>query len=243
MGRCIIFEALVKRLHRSVCGSLVKVGAITIGQAPRDDVMLEIKQLTGSTINFIECGALDDLSLNQVQELAPQNDDYLLVTRMRDGSAVTLAKKHIIPRLRECMHKLETEDVALVIMLCTGILPDLGATKLVVKPDRLLEQMVKAILETGTIGVITPLQDQIIQTCRKWERLGLHVVADHALPYSTEDQVTAAALRLANAEVDLIVLDCIGFNETMKRIVRHVTQKPVLLPRTLLARTVLELVA
>jgi protein AroM len=203
--------------------------------------MPEIKQLTGSTINYMECGALDGLTLTQIQELAPQSDDYLLVTRMRDGSSVTLAKKHIIPRLRECIRRVEAENVEVIIMLCTGIFPDLRTTKLMIKPDRLLEETVKAILETGTIGVITPLQDQICQTCTKWERLGLHVVVDHALPYSTDDQITAAAQRLANAEIDLIVLDCIGFTTTMKRIVRQVTQKPVLLPRTLLARTILEL--
>ncbi|UCH38220.1 MAG: AroM family protein [Candidatus Bathyarchaeota archaeon] len=222
---------------------MVTVGAITIGQSPRDDVMPEIKQLTGPTINYIECGALDGLTLTQIQELAPQSDDYLLVTRMRDGSSVTLAKKHIIPRLRECIRRVEAENVEVIIMLCTGIFPDLRTTKLMIKPDRLLEETVKAILETGTIGVITPLQDQICQTCTKWERLGLHVVVDHALPYSTSDQVTAAAQRLANAEIDLIVLDCIGFTTTMKRIVRQVTQKPVILPRTLLARTILELLA
>jgi protein AroM len=243
MDRCIIFEASLKQSYSGVGESLVKVGAITIGQSPRDDVIPEIKQVTGSTIDFIECGALDGLSLNHVKQLAPQTGDYLLVTRMRDGTAVTLAKKHIVPRLRECVLKLEAEGAEVVIMLCTGIFPDLAVTKLVLKPDRLLEQTVKAILDKGTIGVITPLQDQIIQTRRKWERFGFHVIVDHALPYATENQVTAAALRLAKTKVDLIVLDCIGFNNMMKRVVRHLTQKPVLLPRTLLARMILELVA
>ena len=41
--------------------------------------------------------------------------------------------------------------------------------------------------------------------------------------------------------VDLIVLDCIGFTKEMKRMFAEFTGKPVILPRTLLARVVSEM--
>jgi protein AroM len=42
--------------------------------------------------------------------------------------------------------------------------------------------------------------------------------------------------------VDLIVLDCLGFNKKTKSIFREVTGKPVLLPRTLVARIAREII-
>lgn len=222
---------------------MVRVGAVTIGQSPRDDVIPEIKEITGPNVEFVECGALDGLSLEQVRRLAPKAGDYVLVTRMRDGMSVTLAERHIILKLRECVQKLEKAKVDLVAMLCTGVFPELRSRKLILRPDRLLEQTVRAMIEKGTIGVVTPTEEQITQAHAKWKRLGLNVIVDHALPYATEEQVTAVARRLAKTEVDLIVLDCIGFNTMMKKTVRDITKKPVILPRTLLARAISELVA
>jgi protein AroM len=71
----------------------------------------------------------------------------------------------------------------------------------------------------------------------KWQKTGLELVLDAASPYTgTEVDFRAAARRLAARNVDLIVLDCIGFTGEMKRIIREESGKPVILPRTLLGR-------
>ena len=128
-------------------------------------------------------------------------------------------------------------------MLCTGVFPEFDTKKLILRPDKLLEKMVDAIIEKGTLGILTPIQEQVLQTRRKWEtgKPKLKVVVEHALPYATADQVTAAAEELSKREVDLTVLDCIGYNKAMKKIVREVTGRPAILPRTILARTISEL--
>ena len=69
------------------------------------------------------------------------------------------------------------------------------------------------------------------------------MIVNDALPYSKKNQVIEVAKRFVKNDVDLIILDCIGFNKKMKKIVYDITKKPVILPRTLLARTILELVA
>ncbi|WP_342788308.1 AroM family protein, partial [Desulfurococcus sp.] len=43
-----------------------RVGLITIGQSPRVDVVSEIKDILGSEIEILECGALDDLAREQI---------------------------------------------------------------------------------------------------------------------------------------------------------------------------------
>jgi protein AroM len=221
---------------------MTKIGTITIGQSPREDIIPEMKKILGSAIVIVESGALDGFSLQDVQQFAPSDDDHVVVSRMRDGTAVTLAKKHVTFRLQHCIHRLEKKGVDLIALLGTAIFPELISTKLIIRPGNLLQQIVTALIETGTIGVVTPLKAQRAQTRIKWERLKVNVVVDYALPYATEDQVLAVARRLAKANVDLIVLDCIGFNLAMKRRIRAITEKPTLLPITLLARTIAELV-
>ena len=80
-----------------------KIGMITIGQSPRDDVVPDIKRFLGPGIEVLEAGALDGLSIEDVENMSPKNGDYMLVTRMRDGAQVTIGKSHILSRMQECI--------------------------------------------------------------------------------------------------------------------------------------------
>lgn len=66
---------------------LKRVGFITIGQAPRNDIMKELYPLLGHEIEIIEKGALDEISINEIKDLKPEKDDFPLITRLRDGSS------------------------------------------------------------------------------------------------------------------------------------------------------------
>ena len=46
---------------------------------------------------------------------------------------------------------------------------------------------------------------------------------------------------MKDMEADLVVLDCIGYTQEMKRMFEEKTGKMIVLPRTLLARVVSEL--
>ena len=49
----------------------MKIGLITIGQSPRVDVVPEMVQILGD-VDIIECGALDNLTAEEIQKLAPK---------------------------------------------------------------------------------------------------------------------------------------------------------------------------
>ena len=49
--------------------------------------------------------------------------------------------------------------------------------------------------------------------------------------------------QIAALDVDLVVMDCIGYTVAMKEKVRQLSGKPVLLSRTLAARTAMELLS
>lgn len=222
---------------------MVRIGAITVGQSPRDDVIPEIKEVTGPQVEIVECGALDNLSLEEVGQFAPRPKEDILISRMRDGTPVTVSKSSIIPKMNECIKRLESFDVDVIAILCTDFFSELVSRKIILRPGKLLENLVKAVIEDGTLGVITPLKGQIPQMLEKWNRSGLNVVLGHCSPYSESANIEDVGFELEKKGVDLIVLDCMGYNIAMRRKIRDTTRKPVLLPRTVLARTIIELTA
>ena len=63
-----------------------KVGAITIGQAPRTDVTKDILPLLGEEVELIQAGGLDGLTREEIQAFAPGPDDYVLISRLQDAA-------------------------------------------------------------------------------------------------------------------------------------------------------------
>ncbi|WP_347354356.1 AroM family protein [Acetoanaerobium noterae] len=102
-----------------------KLGAITIGQSPRDDVIPEMIELLGDDIEVLQAGALDGLTLEEIEKFTPEKGDYVLVSKLRDGSSVKFAERHILPRLQECIDKLENEGADIILFICTGVFPDI----------------------------------------------------------------------------------------------------------------------
>ena len=221
----------------------MKIGVVTIGQSPRDDIIPEIREVLGPEVEIVERGALDGLSLKEVNEFYQGEAGQTLITRMKDGTEVKITKKHIVPRMKNCILELEGKGVEISILLCTEDFPEIESQKILLRPDRVLQSMVKAILKKGKLGVIIPSLDQIQATKKKWDSTGFSVVVGAISPYTgTEKEIIEIANKFKNLKVDLIILDCIGFNRMTKVVFRDVTKKPVLLPRTIIGRIAREIV-
>ncbi len=221
----------------------MKLGVVTIGQSPRDDITPEIREVLGSEVEIVEKGALDGLSLKDVNDFYPGPTDHILVTRMKDGTEVKIAEKHIITRMNNRISELEGKGVEISILLCTGEFPEIESKKILLQPDRILQGMVRAVLEKGKLCVIVPSPDQIQAMEKKYDDTNFDVVSGAVFPYTgTEKELIETANKIMNLKVDLIILDCIGFNRRTKSIFRDITKKPVLLPRTVIGRIVREIV-
>ena len=57
----------------------MKIGAITIGQAPRTDVTADILRIFDDSLELVQAGGLDGLTKEEIAEFAPGKDDYVLV--------------------------------------------------------------------------------------------------------------------------------------------------------------------
>ena len=219
-----------------------KIGMITIGQSPRIDIVPEMKGILGPEIEVLEAGTLDGLSSEEIQDMAPSSGDYILVTLLRNGTPVTIGKRHILLRMQNCINDLTKKGAELIILLCTGEFPEFVSKKITLRPDRLVNGIVRGLLTEGTLGVVVPLLEQIPQQGPKWAAPDLKVIIENATPYGTNEEITRVAEKLAGHSVDLIALDCIGYNLEMKETIREITGKPVILARSILARAANELI-
>lgn len=220
----------------------MKIGAITIGQAPRTDVTGDIMGIFNNKIELLQRGGLDGLTAAQIAEFKPESGDYVLVSRLTDGSSVTFAERFILPRLQECIRELEAEGVRLIMFFCTGDFPDSLTSQVpLVYPCDILNRVAPLLTRRSNIVTVTPSPLQVEQCEKKWARFVDRVKAVPASPYGPWEELERAAEKIAEMDADLVVLDCIGFTREMKNMFARKTGKLVVLPRTLLARVISEL--
>jgi protein AroM len=222
---------------------MTRVGLITVGQAPRSDVVPDMVEILGTDIDVVQAGALDGLSRERIAMLAPEGDDEILVTRMADGSAVFVGKTKMIPLVEARIAALEAKGTVLNVLLCTGEFPRLRATRPLLEPQPLLLGLLRAMTFPGRLGVLTPSERHVPQTAERWRRSGFDAVVAPLSPYEEDD---AAAVRRATDTLraggaGLVVMDCIGFRRKTRDEVAHLVGAPALVANLLVARVAAEL--
>ncbi len=224
----------------------MKIGAITVGQSPRTDLMPDMEKIFIDSIEVIQMGGLDGLTREEIEAFKPVGpDDHVLVSRLCDGTSVTFGESHVLPRMQDCIYKLEEQGVSLILFLCTGEFPDDFKSKVpLIFPNNVLTSVVPATMPGCRLAVFTPSADQIEQVTAKWLRASAGSVNVIAVsPYDGLEPVLEAAKEQVDVEsIDMIVMDCIGYTVEMKEKIHAMYKKPVILPRTMVARVINELV-
>lgn len=217
------------------------VGVLTIGQSPRTDVTPSIQAILGDGVTIVEAGGLDSVHDEDMQSISPDVSDTTYISKLRNGSSVKIGKSKLLPLLQEELNRLE-EKTSAVIMLCTGDFPSIQSKKPIIYPDKVLNNTVSALMDTGILGLIIPLKEQRNTLVDKWRHSNFELKVEVASPYENSD-VLGAARRLKEQGASLIVLDCMGYNEIHKNDAVEGSGLPVILPRTLTARIVAEYVS
>lgn len=218
-----------------------KVGFITIGQSPRADVVPEMMRTLGRGYEAVEAGALDGHTHGEIRQLEIGPGDHLLVSRMRDGAEVRITEELVVPLIQRRIHEVEEKGVDIILLLCSGRFPEFESKALVVTPSEIVRGAVDAALRRGKLGVVYPAREQLAEAYVDWSREGREVHLDAASPYVSEEELVGLAERLAERDLDLILLNCMGFTRLMKQLVMERTGKPVIQPNALVARVLKEL--
>ncbi len=215
-----------------------KIGAITIGQSPRNDMIPEIESYLGET-EIIQIGALDGLDTSEIQSFAPDKGDTVLVSKLRDNSWAVMGERKIIPLLQKCADTLSMRQVSLIVLFCTGKFPDvLHAGVPIIYPQKLIYHIVPVLADGKRIGIVNPDAAQTEQCIRNWSAVSDNITATDLNPYDPHADIERAASVMTENHADIILLDCIGYTRKMKSQMEELTGKPVILPRTLIARIV-----
>lgn len=217
------------------------LGIITIGQAPRDDIVALFAQHAPDGTRIVLRGALDGLSDAEVDRAKPESGGDTLYTRLRGGRDVKISKKAVIARSPEVMAKLRTDGCDALVYACTGEFPPMEGDEGVLFPSRVLSGLATGLLPRGRLGLLIPLVEQGEKLSSKWARPGLDVVFEALAPSADAREADAAARRLAARKPDLVAMDCMSYTPTTKQQVKPGLGVPALLAITATGRVLREM--
>lgn len=221
------------------------VGMLTIGQAPRDDVVPAMRELLPKGLQIAQRGALDGLSKDEIAAYTVEEGETGIITRLTDGSSVLLSHRKILPAMQAQVERLVGGDgVDLIVVLCGANWSALQSDKLVVNPGTLFPAVIGSLAAGPRLGIIKPDAGQVQKEQARYAELGIDAVVTSASPYAGPDRLrlaTEAAATLRDAGCELVWMTCVGMDAAMRNIVASVTGVPVILAHALLARIVTEL--
>jgi len=212
-----------------------KIGFLTIGQAPRDDVVSEISPLLPSGLEIIQAGALDVLTPEQIRLLSPSGKEFPLATRLSQGGSVVISREKIIPMLQAQVHKLESIGIDILALLCTENFPEITSTKNLLQPFLIMKQELESLPRPGKALVLTPLEAQKEEAKKKWEAHGLEVLTSALNPYAAHQDLQPMIQIIKQEKATIIIFDCIGYPLSLGESLTHQAGIPYLLPRACLA--------
>jgi len=217
-----------------------KVGFITIGQSPREDVISEIRPLLLPQIEIYEEGLLDGLSPEEIELLKPEFGEIPLVTRLRDHSQVLLGEEKVSSLMHEALDNMRRKtDIRAAGVLCTHDfqLPQLSYP--VIFPHDYIHFILTRTLRISSLGAVVPLEGQVEMARKKLEVE--KVVIDVMSPYEEGKNWEETARKFTQEKVEAVVLDCMGFRMEAKQQLQNLLSCPILLPRAILAQAINQL--
>ncbi len=212
---------------------------VTIGQAPRADLVPDLRaELEGLDVEVLEFGALDGLGEDEIEALAPGPDEPRLVTRLRDGREVTLAKTKVEALLEALLLRLDAEVMDAIVLLCTGRFEGLNLRSPLIESQVVVDETLATLAgSVDCLGILVPHREQIAEF-HKVPAAGHRLRFSHASPYG-DRRFAEAGRELSQSGI--IVMHCMGYCEAMRQQVAEASGRPVLLARRIVASALRDL--
>jgi len=221
-----------------------KLGMVTIGQAPRDDLLEDFLGNLPSDIEVVQVGALDDLDLETItSQLSPRVGEILYITRLRDGSEVRVSKNKLIPLMQSKISYLDSISVDIITILCSGEFPQFEAKTPIIYPDRVLKGIASSISYVGKVAVLIPGKEQVNYAYNKWNEYFRELEVIPISPYSSRTQDFIDVAKLINEnKVGFVIMDCVGYKLSHRDVLRNVARNSrIITTRGVLAKLLTEI--
>ena len=207
-----------------------RVAFVTIGQAPRPDVVPDILGMLDGAADHEEFGALDGLTPAAIAGRAARPPEPALYTRLLDGSHVEVDAGLVVDRLAALLQRLDDAGFDLIVLISTGVHQSFSLRTPLVHGERAVDAWIAALVVGDCcIGVIHPLAQQAETPAHGTLIQNARAVAATGDATRLED----AAARLADA--DLILMHSVGYSEANARRIAAATGKPVVTARRIIA--------
>lgn len=215
------------------------IGVVTIGQTPRPDLVATFAAAAPAAEIRLS-GALDDVAPDALAAMTAPGP-YPLLVRLADGKTAEVPRDRLVPRVAAAAGALSAEGAQLIVVACAGEFPTIACPVPVLVPGRVVPAVVRTWALRGRIGVVTPNAAQVPFAEAKWRADGFDAEVVCASPVE-HHEMAAAARRLVDADVSLVVLDCMGHDEAYRDEFARLCGRPVLAVQSLVAHLAAALV-
>lgn len=199
------------------------IGALTIGQSPRLDLVDPLRGHLPDDCRIIEVGALDGLTTAAIPPMGERIESiYPLTTRLRDGALVVVEEAFLLPRLQQALDYLENEGAVASILLCAGSFTHLQGARPLFKPFAVGSLLLRA-LGLSSLGLIAPIVGQVAPIQRRWQAAGFTATVWTA-DINQQDQTfqRQLAAQIKRSDLQCIVLDYVGHPaQSVAQLQRH----------------------
>jgi protein AroM len=213
--------------------SPISIAFVTIGQAPRDDVVRELLSLLDAGPGELRCvqfGALDGLTEAEIDAHRPGPREGRFHTRLANGDPVVVGVSFVVDRLEPLLQRLDQSGFDLIVLIATGIFQPIRMRTPFVHAQQSVDAWIAAlVMGDCKLGVIYPLAQQ-----HRERAYGTLIQNAHAVATTGETALlNNAADRVA--EADLILMHSVSYTEAMARRIAKRACKPVVTATRIIA--------
>lgn len=209
-----------------------KVGLITMGQSNRKDMKENIEDILQPRFDIVGVGILDDYSFEEIKnKFWPKEGEPFIVSSIENNQMVKISQTNAHKLIEEKLNALEQNNIMCNMLMCTGQFPQFSNNGILLKPEKIIYSVLKG-LDVQRLGIIVPEEEQIEDSLKQYSEFNPQILA--ASPYGPMENIAKASSKL-DKDLDMVLLDCMGFTENMKKIVQDITGLNIILPRTLVS--------
>ncbi|QMJ80212.1 AroM family protein [Escherichia coli] len=216
---------------------------LTIGIVPMQEVLPLLTEYIDED-NISHHSLLGKLSREEVMaEYAPEAGEDTILTLLNDNHLAHVSRRKVERDLQGVVEVLDNQSYDVIILMSTANISSMTARNTIfLEPSRILPPLVSSIVEDHQVGVIVPVEELLTVQAQKWQILQKPPVFSLGNPiHDSEQKIIDAGKELLAKGADVIMLDCLGFNQRHRDLLQKQLDVPVLLSNVLIARLAAEL--
>ena len=216
---------------------------LTIGVVPMSEVLPLLTEYIDEQ-HIAHDSLLGKMSRGEVMaDYAVAPGDAPLLTLLSDNQLAHVSRQKVERDLQSVVEVLDNQGYDVILLMSTSSINNMSTRNtILLEPSRIIPPLVASIVEGHQVGVIVPVEALLEAQTQKWQVLQTPPVFSLANPiHGSEQQLIDAGKALLEQGADVVMLDCLGFNQRHRDLLQKALDVPVLLSNVLIARLASEL--